>query len=121
MKTVSIRKAKKILRKIAATYRRRKKKLSRQVQNEFENLFKEIRNSIRARNKPQCSESMHKLMKHADHYLRLPYFLRLLKTVGDTCIALIIAIIIRQVWFEFYNIPSGSMRPTFKEGKYCYI
>lgn len=29
--------------------------------------------------------------------------------------ALIIATIVRQMWFEPYEIPTGSMRPTFKE------
>jgi signal peptidase I len=29
--------------------------------------------------------------------------------------ALVIAILIRQMWFELYEIPTGSMRPTFKE------
>lgn len=30
-------------------------------------------------------------------------------------IALIIAVVVRQVWFEPYEIPTGSMRPTFRE------
>ncbi|MGK5595386.1 MAG: signal peptidase I [Parachlamydiaceae bacterium] len=30
-------------------------------------------------------------------------------------IALIVATIVRQVWFELYEIPTGSMRPTFRE------
>ena len=30
-------------------------------------------------------------------------------------LALSVAIPIRQVWFEFYTIPTGSMRPTLKE------
>lgn len=30
-------------------------------------------------------------------------------------IALIIATVVRQMWFELYEIPTGSMRPTFKE------
>ncbi len=30
-------------------------------------------------------------------------------------IALVVATIVRQVWFELYEIPTGSMRPTFKE------
>lgn len=30
-------------------------------------------------------------------------------------VALIIATIVRQMWFELYEIPTGSMRPTFKE------
>ncbi len=29
--------------------------------------------------------------------------------------ALIIAVLVRQMWFEFYEIPTGSMRPTLKE------
>ncbi len=29
--------------------------------------------------------------------------------------ALVIALLVRQMWFEYYEIPSGSMRPTFKE------
>jgi len=29
--------------------------------------------------------------------------------------ALIIAVVVRQMWFELYEIPTGSMRPTFKE------
>lgn len=29
--------------------------------------------------------------------------------------ALVIAIVVRQMWFELYQIPSGSMRPTYQE------
>jgi len=32
-----------------------------------------------------------------------------------TTIALIAALIIRQMWFELYKVPTGSMRPTIKE------
>ena len=30
-------------------------------------------------------------------------------------LALCVAIVVRQSWFELYEIPTGSMRPTFKE------
>ena len=30
-------------------------------------------------------------------------------------LALLAAVVIRQMWFELYEIPTGSMRPTFKE------
>src|SRR5437879_5697128 len=29
-------------------------------------------------------------------------------------LALIIATVVRQMWFELYEIPTGSMRPTFR-------
>ncbi len=35
--------------------------------------------------------------------------------VGALAFALVFAIIIRQMWFELYEIPTGSMRPTFME------
>jgi len=35
--------------------------------------------------------------------------------VAALAFALIIATVIRQMWFELYEIPTGSMRPTFKE------
>ena len=30
-------------------------------------------------------------------------------------VALVIATLVRQTWFELYEIPTGSMRPTFRE------
>lgn len=35
--------------------------------------------------------------------------------------ALVVAIIIRQTWFEPYEIPSGSMRPTYKEQDHLIV
>ena len=39
----------------------------------------------------------------------------IIETVLTLSIALGLAILIRQTWFELYEIPTGSMRPTFKE------
>ena len=35
--------------------------------------------------------------------------------------ALIVAAIVRQTWFELYEIPSGSMRPTFLESDRVFV
>ena len=35
--------------------------------------------------------------------------------VVSLLVALLVAVLIRQSWFELYEIPSGSMRPTLKE------
>jgi len=36
-------------------------------------------------------------------------------SVMTTVFALIAALLIRQMWFELYKVPTGSMRPTIKE------
>ena len=42
-------------------------------------------------------------------------FLGLLELIGAIAFALVVATIIRQTWFELYQIPTGSMRPTYRE------
>ena len=48
-------------------------------------------------------------------HFRKTIFEYTLELVVALVMALIIASIVRQVWFELYEIPTGSMRPTFKE------
>lgn len=45
----------------------------------------------------------------------------LIETVLTLSIALSLAILIRQMWFELYEIPTGSMRPTFKEQDRVFV
>lgn len=45
----------------------------------------------------------------------------LVETVFTLVIALSLAILIRQMWFELYEIPTGSMRPTFKEQDRVFV
>jgi len=40
---------------------------------------------------------------------------KIFETVFTIVIAIFIAAVVRQTWFELYEIPTGSMRPTFKE------
>lgn len=43
------------------------------------------------------------------------FFHQLKDLVGALVFALIVAFAVRQMWFEFYEIPTGSMRPTLRE------
>ncbi|MDB2613875.1 signal peptidase I [Chlamydiales bacterium] len=44
-----------------------------------------------------------------------------LELIGALAFALVVATVIRQMVFEFYEIPSGSMRPTFKERDHLVV
>jgi signal peptidase I len=121
MKKLSIRKTKKITSRISAIYRKKRKNLTDTTKHEFETIFINLKNSIRDKDKKACYEEINKLKALADRYLKRSFFIRFIETVFGIAIALLIAIIIRQMWFEFYNIPSGSMRPTFKEKDYVVV
>ena len=45
----------------------------------------------------------------------------LVETILTLAVALALAILIRQTWFELYEIPTGSMRPTFKEQDRVFV
>lgn len=47
--------------------------------------------------------------------IRKPLWRRLIDLIGALLIALVVATIVRQTWFELYEIPTGSMRPSFRE------
>lgn len=44
-----------------------------------------------------------------------PWWYKGLEFVGTLIAAIAIAGLVRQTWFELYEIPTGSMRPSFKE------
>lgn len=48
-------------------------------------------------------------------YLDLKGFSKWQHFVVTTALALAAALVIRQMWFELYKVPTGSMRPTIKE------
>jgi len=49
------------------------------------------------------------------HSAKKSLFRYLFEIVFAIIVALIIATIVRQMWFELYEIPTGSMRPSFRE------
>jgi signal peptidase I len=49
------------------------------------------------------------------NYLDLKGFKKWQHFVITTAFALAAALVIRQMWFELYKVPTGSMRPTIKE------
>jgi len=121
MEKFSIRRSKKVLKKIASLYKRKRKSINLQTQKEFEVTFLNIGSAINEKQKELCNIHIHKLMSLADKHLKQRAFQKFIEYTFGILVALVVAIVIRQVWFEFYNIPSGSMRPTFKEKDYVTV
>jgi len=111
----TIRKSKQILNQIYRTYRRKVSLLQPAEKERLQTHMTSLRTAILQkeaetahRMASQLEEISHKLLpKTAWDRVR-----NFLFAIGS---ALILAIAIRQSWFEPYSIPTGSMRPTLKE------
>ncbi len=117
----SLRKCKKVMYHAIKWYRKKKKKLSEGAKLEIENKIKSLEAVIAEKNLQKARSLTSELEIVFDRYLKkspVEKFVDFLMTLG---IALIVAICVRQMWFENYTIPSGSMRPTLKEKDFLIV
>ena len=108
-------KSKYIFHHVLGLYLRKKKNLDEntclQIKETLSKLQQEIINKAPDKATPLAEKAEH-LEKT---YLKKTLWMRLCNSVAALLFALVAAIIIRSMWFEFYEIPTGSMRPTFQE------
>ncbi len=110
-----LRKAKKLL---LATYHRYLKvqdKLSPSTQEDIKQSLLELQSAILSKNEKRCRLLISHVQHLYSHHLKKTTFQQIRDFIIGIGVALSIAILIRQMWFELYEIPTGSMRPTFKE------
>lgn len=114
-KLYSLRQSKRCLIQTYHLYKKKKQKLPLDIRTEIESSLTILQNAILQKDRAQA-DLLAKKMKSFDlTYLKKGSFDYFRDVVVGVGIALIIALLIRQMWFELYEIPSGSMRPTFKE------
>ena len=63
----------------------------------------------------EASRCAHRVAERIKEATRSPWWRKAVEIVVTLVVAILIAGVIRQTWFELYEIPTGSMRPTFKE------
>ena len=85
------------------------------VRKEIITLLKNIELSLLDKDVYKAKTLLDLLQQIQRRHCKRAFFNRSFFSIFGTCIALVSALIIRQTWFELYEIPSGSMRPTFKE------
>jgi signal peptidase I len=112
---LKLRKAKKLLLLAYHRYLKVKGKLPLSSEEQIKTKLFELQTAILAKNANQCEALAGPVQQLYNEYLRKTTFKQLRDFIIGIGVALCIAILIRQVWFELYEIPTGSMRPTFKE------
>ena len=110
-----LKKSKKILRAVYALYKRKKRKLAESQKRDFEGLLTSLHETIQQKKKEEASELAKKLQAKSQRELPKNVWDKTIDFFYTIVFFLVIVIVIRQMWFEFYRIPSGSMRPTLKE------
>lgn len=114
-KTYSLRKSRHILQSADKAYQKKKGRLSSEQQQHFEQQLRQLNERISQKQEKEASALAYEVEEFQKAHLKKSYGEYLLEFVVAIMIALIVATIVRQMWFELYEIPTGSMRPTFKE------
>jgi signal peptidase I len=114
-------KAKRFLHEVASLYHRRKKKLAASVQGQIEVLLTALDQALEAEENEKAFALCDQLSLLSQQHLKKSSFDQLRDLFFALAFALIVATLVRQLWFEFYEIPTGSMRPTFKEQDHLVV
>lgn len=114
-KLYRLSKSRHILHHSYSIYKKRKNSLPAETKRELEELFPKLEAAILANDRTEADALARNVEAIASIHLRKGPFEYILELGFALIFALIIATIVRQMWFELYEIPTGSMRPTFKE------
>lgn len=103
------------LHEAAALYLSLKGKLSQPEQERAKKLILDFENGINTLPSKELKELRNELTEWYKKNHPRSWIKGGIELVGALAFALVIATVIRQMWFEPFEIPTGSMRPTFKE------
>lgn len=114
-KVYSLKKSRSVFTWANQWYKRHWKELAADQLNYLEEKLASLDHALLAKDRPKADS----LAREVEIFGR-PRFKKsplswLLELFGAIIFALVVATIIRQMWFENYQIPTGSMRPTYRE------
>jgi len=110
-----MKKSKKILLSIFRQYERKKDTLSAGARHQIKENLLDLQHALLEKDREKASEKAHQLLGTSQLHLKRSFFQQSREFVLGIGMALVVAVLVRQTWFELYEIPTGSMRPTFKE------
>lgn len=117
----SLRRSKRTLRHIHRLYKRKAKSLDLYTKGAIEGYLQALRSAILVKNGTLAKQIARDLEKTSAERMPKTLFDKVYDFFVGISFALVIAILIRTMWFELYTIPSGSMRPTLKEEDYLVV
>ncbi|MCP5470270.1 MAG: signal peptidase I [Chlamydiales bacterium] len=110
-----LRKSRKILRSHYALFKRKSKRLTASDKAEIEADLRELDAALLTKDREHASIAAKKVQRHGKEGLRKSFWDVTRDLFVAIAFALVVAFFIRQFWFELYQVPTGSMRPTIEE------
>ncbi len=114
-KTYSISHSRKILLNSYEWYKKKGKTLPKDQLSAFESDMTELDKALVERDRSSADRLSRKIEAWGQTRFKKNFFEIAVELFFALIFALVIATIVRQMWFELYEIPTGSMRPTFRE------
>lgn len=114
-KLYNFRKSRRILKHGCSLYRKKKKRLLESERLFFESILKKLDQALLDKNREEANAHAHEVETFVKKHFPKNIFDHLKELIFALVFAIVIAFVIRQVWFELYEVPTGSMRPTIEE------
>lgn len=115
MLPLSLSKARALLRRAFCLFDKRGSELSPQEREECYLLLNALRAKVEAKERRGLRKTATALQSFLNLHFPKPRWRQALEFVGGLAFALVVALLIREMWFELYEVPTGSMRPTIEE------
>ena len=119
--TYSLKKSTTILRQTFHAFSKKRSKLPLSTQELIEANLSSLQEQILKKDKQNATA----LAKQAEALSEAHLKKNQMEKIRDGSVVLIMAlcaaVVIRQTWFELYEIPTGSMRPTLKEKDRLFV
>lgn len=114
-RSYSLHKSRNILKWVYSWYKRKGVTLPAVQLQTLEKSMEDLDHSLLQKDRVTASQQAQSLESFASTHCKRSFLSYVWELAVALVFALVIATLVRQVWFELYEIPTGSMRPTFRE------
>ncbi|WP_213318240.1 signal peptidase I [Chlamydiifrater volucris] len=114
-KTFSLNKSRRILHSCYKLLKQKRLRKLPEKRTLLEGTLRCLEDAIFRKDSEQASHCAQQVLSIAAEIPPHSLFMRIFDLAKNLFLAVSLALVIRQFWFELYEVPTGSMRPTIRE------